>query len=99
MTDSTRKIIVSRIEEDIEMLNTYADTTSITSFMSALETLRDNPDQASLEKLAEQFNAMGFEQGTVLSYARYVAILLSDDPSVNKLEFDDSDLDESDLQP
>ena len=93
MTDNARKIIVSRIEEDIEMLNTYVDTADISAFMSALEALRDNPDEKTLLQLAEQFNSMGFQQGAVLSYARYVAILLSDDPSVNQLEFDDSDID------
>lgn len=94
MTEPTRKIIATRIEEDIKMLNTYVDTTDIAPFMSALEALRDNPDEATLSTLAEQFNEMGFQQGMVLSYARYVAILLSDDPSVNQLKIDDSDLED-----
>jgi hypothetical protein len=97
MANDTPKINVARIESDIEMLNTYANDDSIAAFIKALEALRDNPAEDSLADVAGEFNKLGIQQGTVLSYAQYVIVLLSQHPDVHSMD-DTPDLENQDFE-
>ena len=97
MANNTPKINVARIESDIEMLNTYANDASIAAFIKALEALRDNPTEESLGDVAEEFNKLGIQQGTVLSYAQYVIVLLSQHPDVHSMD-DTPDFEDQDFE-
>ena len=53
----------------------------IQAFLTALETLRDDPaSETHMSRLVEEFEALGPTQGAVLTFAPYISILLSDDP-------------------
>lgn len=86
MTDTPRKINPERVDTDLQMLKTYACDDSLSAFMAALESLRDEPGEESLDNVAEEFNKLGIQQGTVLSYAQYVIVLLSAHSDVHSLD-------------
>lgn len=70
----SRKINVS-----IEMLKKYVKDSSIEPLLSALENLKQEPDnKVYLEQLNERFNELGIVQGAVLTYAPYISFLLND---------------------
>ena len=72
-------IIVERLSEDIDMLNTYVDADDIQPLMNALETLKAEPaNEAAYNKALEAFNNLGFTQGAVLTYAHYFKVLVSE---------------------
>ena len=72
-------IIVERLSEDIDMLNTYVKDDEIKPLMSALETLKTEPDnEAAYNKAFEAFNNLGITQGAVLTYAHYFKVLVSE---------------------
>ena len=65
------------------MLRTHLDPAQIKPLIAALEALRAAPkNENNLNKVASIFSEMGVNQGqgAVLTYAPYIAILLSDDP-------------------
>ena len=69
-----------RVSESIEMLQTYVDPVEIEALLSALEELRAKPDDVQcLVNVADAFNALGFVQGQVITYAPYINFLLSGD--------------------
>lgn len=69
-----------RVSESIEMLQTYVDPVEIDALLSALEELRAKPDDVQcLVNVADAFNALGFVQGQVITYAPYINFLLSGD--------------------
>ena len=69
------------IDEAIQMLETYLESEEIGPLLSALQTLKSDPDSETKQlQVMEAFNALGPIQGAVLTYAPYVGILLSDDP-------------------
>ena len=69
-----------RVGESIEMLKTYVDPVEIASLLSALEQLKAKPDDVQcLVNVADAFNALGFVQGQVITYAPYINFLLSGD--------------------
>jgi len=71
----------ARIDEAIQMLNQHLGTEEIKPLLTALETLKENPENEShFDQLAKVFDDLGPRQGAVLTYAPYVSLLLSDDP-------------------
>lgn len=81
--DTREKISVlpvntERLGEDITMLKTYLDEDDIRLLLDSLETLKAEPeDEAAYRKMLDAFNALGIEQGAVLTYAPYINALLS----------------------
>ena len=75
----TNTIDSERVDEAIQSLNKYVKDTSIEPLLSVLEALKKDPSNESLlAQLIETFNELGIIQGAVLTYAPYVAILVSD---------------------
>lgn len=71
---------VERVDESIEMLQTYINSDEIHAVLSALEHLKAEPDDHEcLVKLADAFNKLGFVQAQVITYAPYINFLLSGD--------------------
>lgn len=72
---------VAKIDEAIQMLETYVGSDEIKPLLSALTELKTDPASPSLlAKVAGTFNELGLAQGAVLTYAPYIIVLLSDDP-------------------
>lgn len=70
MKNSTDKFDVERIEEAIQMLNTYVKEDSIKPFIAILEAIKKDPDNESLlVQLFDAFQNLGIAQGAVLTYA------------------------------
>jgi hypothetical protein len=82
----TKKVIdASRVESAIELLTTQMDREEIAPFLSALQELKDDPQNRTLLlQVLNAFNDLGPRQGPVLAYAPYVSVLLSDDPFERK---------------
>lgn len=75
------QINATRIAESIELLRQYFDEDDIAPLLAVLEKMIEDPqDAALLEQLAETFNGLGFTQGAVLTYAPYIAVILSGNP-------------------
>jgi hypothetical protein len=73
---------VARIDEAIQMINTYLKTDDMRPLLTALEALKGEPQNESRQiDVIRAFNALGPSQGAVLTYAPYVGILLSDGPA------------------
>jgi hypothetical protein len=69
-----------RVSESIDMLRTYVNPDEIPLLLSALEELKAKPDDVQcLVNVADAFNALGFVQGQVITYAPYINFLLSGD--------------------
>lgn len=78
MTDN---VDVARIEEAIQMLNTYVKDESIKPFISILEAIKQEPDNESLlVQLYDAFQSLGITQGAVLTYAPSIYKLIADNP-------------------
>jgi len=76
-----QNVNVARIEESIQFLETYLVTDEIKPLLSALEALKEEPqNEACFEQMANAFNDLGIMQGAVLTYAPYISILIADDP-------------------
>ena len=76
-----RKVNVAEVRTAIRMLQTHLGSERCAILIEALEALHAAPeDYANLSKVAEVFGELGAEQGAVLTYAPYLAVLLSDDP-------------------
>jgi hypothetical protein len=76
-----REIRVDEVETAIRMLKTHLPPGECADLIEALEGLRDSPeDQTRLGRVVEVFSGLGGHQGAVLTYAPYLAFLLSDDP-------------------
>lgn len=81
--DTREKISVlpvntERLAEDIAMLKTYLDEENIKPLLNSLETLKAEPqNEAAYRKVLDVFNALGIEQGAVLTYASYLKVLLT----------------------
>jgi len=69
-----------RVSESIDMLQTYVNPDEIDLLLSALVELKAKPDDVRcLVNVADAFNALGFVQGQVITYAPYINFLLSGD--------------------
>ena len=67
------------------MLKTFVQEDGIDSLLSVLESLLADPQSKELmQQLADEFNKLGSSQGAVLTYAPYLAVLLSDDSFGNE---------------
>ena len=68
-----------RVDDDIQMLRRYVDDPEVEPLITALEALKTDPQsEANQVRVVEVFNGLGIWQGSVLTYAPYVGILLSD---------------------
>lgn len=69
-----------KIEDAIQMLNTYAKEDSLKPLISILEALKKDPDNESLSAdLTETWRNLGVYQGTVLTYVPFFYTLIPDD--------------------
>ena len=76
-----QSIKVADIAIAIQMLNKYMDAQIINSLVSALETLKTDPQNVTFqENVINAFNDLGIMQGAALTYAPYLNIFVSDDP-------------------
>ena len=74
-------IKVADIDIAIQMLKTYLDTQKISPLLSALETLKTEPQNEAFQiEVIDVFNDLGIMQGAALTYAPYLNIFISDDP-------------------
>ena len=70
-----------KIEESITMLKTYVEEERIKPFLTALEALKEEPEnEALLTQLYDEFKKLGIDQGVVLTYANSIYHLLSHNP-------------------
>ena len=76
-----KPVSVEDVDISIQMLNQYLNAEEIKPLLTALEALKEDPENdSSFGQLVEAFDNLGPQQGAVLTYAPYVNILLSDDP-------------------
>ena len=76
-----QSIKVADIAIAIQMLNKYMDAEIISSLVSALETLKTEPQNVTFqENVINAFQDLGVMQGAALTYAPYLNIFVSDDP-------------------
>ncbi|MEJ2390628.1 MAG: hypothetical protein P8019_04425 [Gammaproteobacteria bacterium] len=67
-----------RVGEDIVMLKTYLNEGDIQPLLKSLEMLQAEPqDEAIFQQVVDAYNASGFQQGAILTYAPYLKVLLS----------------------
>ena len=76
-----KSIQVADIDIALQMLKRYLNAQDINPLLSALETLRTDPqNEAHQEQVINAFNELGPLQGAALTYAPYLQIFVSDDP-------------------
>ena len=76
-----QSIKTADIDIAIQMLNKYMDAQAINPLVSALETLKTEPQNENFqENVINAFNDLGLAQGAALTYAPYLNIFVSDDP-------------------
>lgn len=76
-----QSVDVADIDLALKMLKTYLDTREIEPLLSALETLKTEPQNETYQmQVVHVFNDLGIMQGAVLTYAPYLNIFVSDDP-------------------
>lgn len=81
---NVKPINVADIDQSIQMLKQHLDIEEIKPMLTALEALKENPENESyFNQLVNVFDELGPRQGAVLTYAPYVSALLSDDPFGN----------------
>jgi len=72
-------INVEHVDGDIQMLRQYVNEPEVEPLVTALEALKTDPQsEANQVRVVDVFNGLGLWQGSVLTYAPYVGILLSD---------------------
>jgi len=78
---TTRKAIdAARIGSSIEQLKKHFGEDDVDSLVAVLESIKRNPqDSALIHQLSQAFNGLSIMQGGVLTYAPYLAVILSDD--------------------
>lgn len=80
MFDLPQNVDVVRIEESIELLKKFANDPALDPLIATLEALTKDPDnKALLDAMTKTFAGLGIAQGSVLTYAPYVGLLLTDD--------------------
>ena len=76
-----QSIQVADIDIALQMLRTYVNAQDISPLLTALETLRTDPqNEAHQEQVINAFHELGPLQGAALTYAPYLHIFVSDDP-------------------
>ena len=80
MNNNTQDINVKKIDISIKLLKQYIEDSSIEPLISALEALKQEPDNEShLTRISETLASIGILQGAVLTYAPYISTLVSGD--------------------
>jgi hypothetical protein len=80
MRNATDHIDVADIDNAIQMLNKYANETSIKPLISILEALKEDlHNESLLAQLTNTWRNLGVYQGTVLTYVPYFYTLIPDD--------------------
>jgi hypothetical protein len=82
-----RRIDVAAIGSSIEQLQEHFGEDDVAPLVAVLEAMKRNPqDSALMDQLSKVFDGLGIMQGAVLTYAPYLAVILSDssfdDPSL-----------------
>jgi hypothetical protein len=78
-----KEIDAAGIRASIEQLQEHFRTEDVASLVAVLEAMKRNPqDSALMDQLSKAFNDLSIMQGAVLTYAPYLAVILSDDPSM-----------------
>jgi len=76
-----QSIDIADIDIALQMLNKYLDTPDVEPLITALETLKTEPqNEAYQEQIIKVFDELGSLQGAALTYAPYLNIFVSDDP-------------------
>lgn len=76
-----QKIKVADIDIALGMLKKYLDIPEISSLLSALETLKTEPQNEEFQMhVVNVFGELGIYQGAALTYAPYLHIFVSDNP-------------------
>ena len=76
-----KHIKAESIGSAIDMLVKHVGRDKIGPFIASLEALQaDSMNEANLNCMINEFNALGPTQGAVLTYAPFIGLLLSDDP-------------------
>ena len=76
-----KKVNIEGLDNAINMLQTYVNNEDVQPLIVTLESLKQDPQNHNkLVEVANVFNELGPNQGAVLTYAPYIAIMLSDDP-------------------
>jgi len=71
-------VSAQRVGEDIAMLKTYLNEGDIQPLLKSLEMLEAEPqDEEKFQQVVDAYNASGFQQGAILTYAPYLKVLLS----------------------
>jgi hypothetical protein len=69
----------------IRMLRTYMNPQDIDPLISALETLKTDPQNAEYQaQVTTTFNNLGIMQGAALTYAPFLNVYVSDDPFADR---------------
>ena len=69
---------VDRLDETLRMLHSYVEASEIESLVAALTNLKEEPDNLTyFNDVTQAFNELGFVKGQVVTYAPYIAYLLS----------------------
>ncbi len=80
MSNITDNMNVGKINDAIQMLNTYAKEDSLKPLILILEALKLDPYNESLSaELTDTWRNLGVYQGTVLTYVPYFYTLIPDD--------------------
>ena len=80
MSNTTDNIDVLKIDDAIQMLNTYAKEPNLEPLISILGALREDVNNESLlAQLTDTWRNLGIYQGTVLTYVPYFYTLIADD--------------------
>ena len=81
-----QRIDAAGIAFSIEQLQERFGKDDVAPLVAVLEAMKRNPqDSALIDQLSEAFDGLGIMQGAVLTYAPYLAVILSDS------SFDDFD--------
>ena len=81
MSNLHQGVDASRIAQSIHLLKQHLNEDDIASLISVLEAIVVSPQDLELVgQLYEVFNGLDIMQGAVLTYAPYIAIVLSDAP-------------------
>jgi len=77
MPDISYNVDVKKVSVSIDMIKRYVDAVDTSGVIAVLEEMIKTPEDDSLKvKLMDSLQPLGIYQGTVLSYAPYVAVLL-----------------------
>ena len=76
-----QSVKIADVDIAIQMLNKYIDAQAINPPVSALGTLKIEPQNETFQKnVITAFNDLGVMTGAALTYAPYLNVFVSDDP-------------------